>query len=192
MPMTLLGIKDFKRVCAYAGTAVIRNAVERGEASFFEASDAHFLGRGAFVEMYKKGMVMQMWQSGRLTESGKIVRSKTVNESTPTFEEAYRATHGKDPSGPLWEAFRMLYNNVHGTLTRTLVLPPGTPQEIVNGLRRGIDSMSSDPAFVKDWERVFGQDFDGARVPALEAEKVKEEFMKPAPWQDTFKKFVGM
>jgi tripartite-type tricarboxylate transporter receptor subunit TctC len=192
MALTLLGIKNFKKVCAYAGTAVIRGAVERGEASFFEASDPHFLGQGAFVELYKKGMVVQMWQSGQVTEDGKIVRAKTVNENTPTFQEAYRAVHGKDPSGPLWEAFRKVYNDVHSTLTRTLVLPPGTPGNIVNALREGIDSMSNDPAFVKDWEKVFGQEFAGARVPALEAEKVKVELMKPAPWQDTFKKFVGM
>jgi len=62
----------------------------------------------------------------------------------------------------------------------------------VNALREGIESMSNDPAFVKDWEKVFGQEFADARVPALEAEKVKVELMKPAPWQDTFKKFVGM
>jgi hypothetical protein len=52
--------------------------------------------------------------------------------------------------------------------------------------------MSNDPAFVKDWEKVFGQPFSGARVPPAEAAKVKDELMKPAPWQETFKKFVGM
>ncbi len=192
MAMTLLGVKDFKKVCAYAGTAVIRGAVERGEATSFEASDAHFLGSGAFVEMYKKRMVVQLWQSGVLQADGKIVRAKTVNKNTPTFEEAYKATHGKDPSGPLWDAFKMLYNTVHSTLARTLVLPPNTPRDIVDTLRTAIESMSNDRAFVKDWERVFGQEFAGARVPALEAEKVKVEFMTPAPWQKTFKEFVDM
>jgi len=192
MALTLLGIKNFKKVCAYAGTAVIRGAMERGEASLFEASDPHFLGSGAFVEMYKKGMVVQVWQSGQVTGDGKIVRAKTVNPNTPTFEEAYRSVYGKDPSGPLWEAFRMVYNEVHSTLTRTLVLPPNTPPDVVSTLREGIESMSNDPAFVKDWEKVFGQEFAGARVPALEAQKVLTEIMKPAPWQETFKKFVGM
>ncbi len=192
MALTLLGIKNFKKVCAYAGTAVIRGAIERGEASFFEASDPHFLGRGAFVELYKKGMVVQMWQSGHVMEDGKIVRAKTVNPNTPTFQEAYRSVHGKDPSGPLWDAFKSVYNDVHSTLTRTLVLPPNTPRDIVDALRKSIESMYNDPAFVRDWEKVFGQEFAGALVPALEAEKVKTEIMKPAPWQKTFKEFVGM
>jgi len=192
MALTLLGIKNFKKVCAYAGTAVIRGAMERGEASLFEASDPHFLGRGAFVEMYKKGMVVQVWQSGEVTDDGKIVRAKTVNKNTPTFQEAYRSVHGKDPSGPLWDAFKHVYNDVHSTLTRTLVLPPKTPDDIVSAWREGIVSMSNDPAFVRDWEKVFGQEFAGAKVTALEAEKVKVEIMKPAPWQKTFKDFVGM
>ena len=192
MAMTLLGIKDFTRVCAYAGTAVIRGAIERGEASFFEASAPHFVGGGAFVELYKKGMVVQMWQSGEATDDGKIVRSKAVHENTPTFQEAYRQARGKDPSGPLWDAFRTLYNDVHSTLTRTLVLPPGTPPDIVNRLRKSIESMSADPAFVREWEKVLGLKFADARVSPLLAEKVTDEFMKPAPWQDELKKFVNM
>jgi hypothetical protein len=73
-----------------------------------------------------------------------------------------------------------------------LVLPPNTSRDVVDPLRKSIESMYNDPAFVKDWEKVFGQEFAGARVPAVEAEKVKDEIMKPAPWQDTFKQFVGM
>jgi cytochrome c peroxidase len=73
-----------------------------------------------------------------------------------------------------------------------LVLPPNTPDDIVSAWREGIVSMSNDPAFVRDWEKVFGQEFAGAKVTALEAEKVKVEIMKPAPWQKTFKEFVGM
>lgn len=192
MGLTLLGIKGYTPVCAYPGTAVIRAAVDRGEASFFEASAPHFVGGGAFVELYKKGMVVQMWQSGETTDDGKIVRSKTVHENTPTFQEAYRQVHGKDPSGPLWDAHKVLYNDVHTTLTRTLVLPPGTPPEVVNRLRRAIEKMSDDPAFVKDWERVLGVKFADSRVSALEAQKITNEFMKPAPWQKALKKFLGM
>jgi hypothetical protein len=192
MAMTLLGIENFKSVCAYKGTAVARGAMERGEATYFDASAAHFLGNGAFVELYKKRKVVQVWQAGLLTEDGKIVRSPTVREDTPTFLEAYRETHGKDPSGPLWDAFRTLYNSVHGSLNRVLVMPPNTPPERINLMRTSIARMADDPAFVSDWERIFGQKFSGVRVPAAEAEKIKEDFMKPAEWQKTLVKFVGL
>jgi len=192
MAMTILGIKDYKPVCGYAGTAVIRAAVERGESTFFDASDAHFVGNGAFVELYKKHQVVQVWQAGLLTDNGKIVRSPTVREDTPTFLEAYREAHGKDPSGPLWDAFRTLYNSVHGSLNRVLVMPPNTPPDRVDMLRQSIARMADDPAFVRDWEKIFGQKFSDARVPALEAEKVKDEFMKPAEWQKSLREFLNL
>jgi len=190
MAMTLLGIKNYKKVCAYAGTAVIRGAVERGEASFFDASDAHLVGGGAFVELYKKKMVIPIWQAGKLTEGGKIVRSSTVPKGVPTFLEAYQETHGKAPSGHLWDAFRTLYNSVHGTLNRVLVLPPGTPTDTVQLLRSAIARMAEDKAFVRDWEKIFGQSFADSHVSAKEAEQAKDEFSKPAPWQDELRKFL--
>jgi len=192
MAMTLLGIDNYKTVCAYAGTAVIRGAVERGEASYFDASDAHLVGGGAFVELYKNKKVIPIWQAGKLTEDGKIVRSSTVPKGVPTFLEAYQEARGKAPSGPLWDAFRTLYNSVHGTLNRVLVLPPGTPQDTVQLLRSSLARMAEDKAFVRDWEKIFGQDFEDARVPAKEAEKVKDDFSKPAPWQDELRKFLNV
>jgi hypothetical protein len=192
MAMTLLGIENYRPVCAYKGTAVIRGAMERGEASFFDASDAHFMGNGAFVELYKKHMVVQVWQAGRMTEDGKIVRSPTVREDTPTFLEVYREVHGNDPSGPMWDAFRTLYNNVHGSLNRILVMPPSTPPNRVDMLRKSIASMADDPAFVRDWEKIFGQKFSDARLSWQEAEKIKDNFMKPAEWQESLRKFLNL
>lgn len=192
LAMELLGIKGHKSVCAYAGTAVIKAAMERGEVSFFDASDAHLVGGGAYVEMFQKGMVVPVWQAGRVGAGGKIVRAPTVREDVPTFYEAYVQVHGKPPSGPLWDAFRIMYNTVHGNLNRVLILPPGTPPDRIEFLRRAIDAMAEDPAFVRDWERVFGQKLAPSRVAAKEGEELKDEFMRPAPWQDHLRKFLSL
>ncbi len=192
LAMTLLGIKGYKTVCAYGGTAVIRAAMERGEVSYFDANAAHLIGGGAYVEMFKKGMVVPIWQAGQLTAEGKIVRAPMVREDVPTFLEAYKATHGKDPSGPLWDAFRILYNSIHSTLIRVLVLPPATPPDRVNALRNAIERTAQDPAFVRDWEKIFGQKLAPVLKSATEAEKVKDEFMQPAPWQESLKKFLNL
>jgi len=191
MAMELLGIKGHKSVCAYAGTAVIKAAMERGEVSFFDANDAHLVGGGAYVEMFQKGQVIPLWQAGRIGPGGKITRSPTVREDVPTFHEAYMQVHKKAPSGPLWDAFRILYNTVHGKLTRVLIMPPGTPADRVEFLRTAIASMAKDPAFVRDWEKVFGQQLAPVLVSAKEAQDLKEEFMRPAPWQDHLRKFMG-
>lgn len=192
LAMELLGVKGYKSVCAYAGTAVIKAAMERGEVSYFDASDAHLVGGGAYVEMFQKGQVVPLWQSGQLGPGGKITRAPTVREDVPTFYEAYMQVHKKPPSGPMWDAFRILYNTVHGNLTRVLVMPPGTPKDRVEYLRTTIADMAKDPAFVRDWEKVFGQQLAPVLVSAKEAEELKEEFLRPAPWQDHLKKFLGL
>jgi hypothetical protein len=52
--------------------------------------------------------------------------------------------------------------------------------------------MADDQAFVRDWEKIFGQEFAESRVSAKEAEKVKDAFSKPAPWQDVLRKFLNV
>jgi tripartite-type tricarboxylate transporter receptor subunit TctC len=191
LAMELLGVKGHKSVCAYAGTAVIKAAMERGEVSYFNASDAHLVGGGAYVEMFQKGQVIPLWQSGLLGPDGKISRSPTVREDVPTFYEAHMQVHNKPPLGPLWDAFRILDNVVHGNLTRVLIMPPGTPADRIEYLRTSIANMAKDPAFVRDWEKVFGQKLAPVLVSAKEAEAMKDDFMRPAPWQDHLRKFLG-
>lgn len=192
MAMGLLGIENHKSVCAYPGTAVIKAAMERGEVSFFDASDAHLVGGGAYAEMYQKKQVIPIWQGGIIAPDGKITRSPTVPEYVPTFHEAYMQVHKKPPSGPLWDGFRILYNTVHGNLNRILITPPGTPADRIEVLRKGIQSLAKDPAFVRDWEKIFGQKLEPVLISATDAEKLKEEFLRPAPWQNHLKKFLGL
>ena len=74
-------------------------------------------------------------------------------------------------------------------LTRTLVLPPGTPQGRVKVLRQGIRRMAQDPGFIADW-KIFGQKLAPALVDSEEADRIKIKVMKPAPWQEYLRKFV--
>jgi len=189
LALKLLEIKGYRPVCAYRGTAVVRGAMERGEVSFFNASNAHLIGSGAFVDMHERGMVFPMWQSGVLQIDGRIVRSPTVKGDVPTLFEVYREAYGKDPSGEAWEAWKALSLGL-AKLTRVLVLPPGTPSDRVGILRKGIKQMAQDPKFVADWERIFGQKLAPLLVSPEEATALKNEYMAPAPWQDWLKKFV--
>ena len=88
MALQLLNIK-YKPICAYRETAVIKAAMERGEASFFTASAAHLLGSGSFVDLHQRKLVYPMWQSGILKPDGKIVRAPSVKGDVPTLLEVY-------------------------------------------------------------------------------------------------------
>jgi len=189
LALKLLEIKGYRPVCAYRGTAVVRGAMERGEVSFFNASPAHLIGSGAFVDLLERGLIYPMWQAGVLQQDGQIVRSPTVKGDVPTLLEVYREARGKDPSGEAWVAWKALSLGL-AKLTRTLVLPPGTPPDRVGVLRKGIKQMAQDPKFVADWERIFGQNLAPLLVSPEEATTLKNEYMAPAPWQDWLKKFV--
>ena len=190
LALKMLGVKGFKAICAYRGTSPIKAAMERDEASFFVASDAHLVGGGAFVDLYKRDMIVPMWQSGLLKEDGTIVRSGTVKGDVPTLLEVYKSVHGKEPSGVDWEAWQAI-GLKNSKLTRTLVLPPGTPPAKVAELRAGIAKMAKDPGFIKDWEKVFGQKLAPALVSPQEAEKIVNEVMGPSEWQTYLRKFAN-
>ncbi len=189
LSLSILGIKGYKPVCAYRGTAVIAGAFERGEVSFFNASDAHLVGGGAFVDMNQRGMVVPMWQTGIFQSDGKIVRASTIKSDVPTLYEVYKEIHGKPPSGLAWDAWVALSLGMT-KFQRSLVLPPATPPSRVRALRKGIDRMARDPKFISRWERIFGQKLAPVLVPAEEGNKIKAKFMAPAPWQEYLRKFV--
>ena len=189
LALRLINIKGYRPVCAYKGTAVVRGAMERGEVSFFTASAAHLIGSGSFVDMYKRGLVYPMWHSGILKADGTIVRAPSVKGDVPTLYEVYKDMNGKPPSGPMWESWKAVSLDM-SKLTRTLVLPPGTPPDRVATLRTGIERMAKDPRFVADWERIFGQPLAPLLVSPEEGEKIKNNVMKSAPWQEYLRKFV--
>jgi tripartite-type tricarboxylate transporter receptor subunit TctC len=189
LALNMLGVKGYTAICAYRGTSPIKAAIERDEASFFVASDAHLVGGGAFVDLYQRGLVFPMWQSGKLKEDGTIVRSETVKGDVPTLFEVYKEVHGKEPSGLDWESW-LAIGLKNSKLTRTLVLPPGTPSAKVKELRAGIAKMAKDPGFVKEWERIFGQKLAPAIVDPEEAEKIVKEVMSPSEWQAYLRKMA--
>jgi tripartite-type tricarboxylate transporter receptor subunit TctC len=190
LALRLLGIEKYTPVCAYGGTSPIRAAMERSEVSYFVASDAHLVGGGAFVDLHQRGLVFPMYQSGILKGDGTIARSDTVKGDVPTLYEVYKSVHGKEPSGPQWESWRAIGLGI-SNLTRTLVLPPGTPAARVAELRVAIGKMAKDPGFVKDWERVFGQKLAPVLVTPEDATKIRDDTMAPAEWQSYLRNFAS-
>ncbi len=184
--LDLLGIKGYKAVCAYPGTGPIRAAMERGEVSFFNAIDSHLVAGGAFAEMAEKRMVVPLWQHGFLTLDGKIVRSALLPDIV-TLEEVYQELRGTRPSGVHWDAVKAISNLA---LQRTYILPPNVQPARIQTLRQAFDQMAVDAAFVSDWEKAFGQKFVTSHVPTQLAEQMKQDFLKPAPWQEFVAKEV--
>lgn len=189
LELELLGIKGYKHVHGYTGDASIKAAMERDEASFFHTSDGVIMGAGVFADMASHGRVIPIWQPGVLTNEGKIVRSSAL-PNVPTLYDVLHELHGKPPSGVLWEAYDATSIKM-SMLRRIWFLPPGTPKDRVEALRRAIVRMADSSPFAADWERVYGQTLAPRRVSAELAERLTHELLKPAPWQEVLKKLFA-
>lgn len=188
LAMELLGIKGYRTVCAYPGTPPILSAVRRGEVTFFVVTDVSIMAGGAAADIVGEGMAVPIWQTGYITPDGEIRRSPTVKGEVPTFFEVYRKLHGQPPSGIHWDAYKAMMGL--GMLSRSYIAPPGISEEQLNILRRSMAQLADDPDFVRDWERVSGQPLDATMVPAELVERLKNDFLEPAPWQDFLRNFV--
>ena len=67
----------------------------------------------------------------------------------PAFPDLYRDVHGRMPSGPTWDAFNWLTNQI-GELTYIAVAPPHTPAAPLAALRKGFDGVARDEAFEQE------------------------------------------
>jgi len=179
--LELLGVKGYKYVVGYPGSALMARAFFSGEVSYVGGTGLHHaLGEaGLYHSAIKEGRAHLLWQTGVMTPDGKVVRSPGTD--VPTLGEVYQEIHGKPPSGPVWEAYK-LTGPITRTLNRYLVLPPGVPQDRVGLLRQAFQTVYSNPEFIKEWERIFGLKLD--YIPGDGADKILRSLLEPSPgWQ---------
>ncbi len=182
--LDLLGIKGYRYAVGYPGTAQMALAFLSGEVSYVGGTGLHHvLGTsGRYYGPIQEGVAIAIWQGGVLTPEGKVIRSPGT--SIPTFEEVYKEVKGKAPSGPAWEAYKLTGPTMR-TLNRTLVVPPGTPPDRVAIIRAAFDKLYSDPAYVKEWERIFGLKLDYSR--GENSDKIVRAMLEPSPGWDYLK-----
>ena len=182
--LDLLGIEGYTYAVGYPGTAQMALAFLSGEVSYVGGTGLHHvLGSGGrYYGPIQEGVAIAIWQGGVLTPEGKVIRSPGTD--IPTFEEVYKQVKGKAPSGPAWEAYKLTGPTMR-TLNRTLVLPPGTPADRVAAIRAAFDKMYSDPAYIKEWERLFGLKLDYIR--GTDVDKIVKVMLQPSPGWDYLK-----
>ncbi len=143
----LLGF-DCKMVLGYQGSGPARLAFITGESNVSGGGTA---GYNAWKPFLDKGEAVPLFQTGVLDAGGNIVREKSV-PSMPTISEFYQQIYGKPPSGPNYEAYKLLVGT--RTFSQILLLPPKTPAEVVNIYKKAVMDMVKDPKFLDDAERL--------------------------------------
>lgn len=129
-----------------------RQAFERGEFTLNTDSTAAFRKNAA--PLIESGLGIPFTVQGYLTADGRMVEDPG-NPDIPTVAEAYEMVNGKKPSGPQFEAYKTLIS-VSVMTSKALVLPAGTPQEIVDFYRDAMAKVVAAPGWEKESDRFLG------------------------------------
>ncbi len=143
LTLEMLGIKNKPVFGLDGGKGAL--AFERGEVEINIDTAA------AYLRMTKplvdQGKAYPLFTFGFMGPDGKIVRDPTFPE-LPTFVEVYRSFHGKDPSGPAFDAW-MSFFHIGVMNSKMFVLPADASPQVVVAYDQAVKEMVADPAFLK-------------------------------------------
>lgn len=153
----LLGFRmmglDVKHVTGFPGRGEGRLAFERGETTIDYQTTSAYLRSS--LPLVKKGEAVALFSWGVLDANGNLARDPNFPE-LPHFEEAYQIVHGKKPSGVEWDAMRAFL--IAGfPAQKLLLLPKGTPDDIVEAYRVGVRGMIKDPEYLAKRDQTIGE-----------------------------------
>ncbi|MDP2355944.1 MAG: tripartite tricarboxylate transporter substrate-binding protein [Beijerinckiaceae bacterium] len=148
----LLGL-DVQHVTGFPGRGEGRMAFERGEMNIDYQTTSAYLRSAA--PLVKSGQAVALFSWGVLDKAGNLARDPNFPD-LPHFEEAYEIVFGKKPSGTEWEAMRaFLVAGFPGQ--KLLVLPKGTPPDIVEAYRMAVRNLVKDPEYIAKRDDLIGE-----------------------------------
>jgi len=138
-----------KNIFAYEGLANVRLAMLKGEVNMGSESSAGYNGK--VVPFVKQNQLMPLYSTGLLNEEGNTKPEPAV-KNIITVEQLYNQLHKTAPSGPAWEAFKVLVG-VAVTGGKGILFPPGTEAQ-AQIVADACVKMNADPAFQKDIAKI--------------------------------------
>ncbi|HET9915734.1 MAG TPA: hypothetical protein VFQ89_01415 [Candidatus Binatia bacterium] len=142
----LLGLK-YDYVTGYNNSSDARLAVQRGEAQYHDETLPSYRTQ-VEPQMVKTGMVMPIYYTDLVAQSGEVLVSRDVPELLP-FSYYYKEIFGKLPSGIKYEALKAA-NMSSTNMTRMVLLPPKAPAESITVLRKAFDGLARDQDFLQE------------------------------------------
>lgn len=147
----LMGLK-VKAVFGMRGRGDGRVAFERGEVNVDYQTSSAYLSR--VIPLVEAGKAVPLFSWGALDARGNLVRDPTFPD-LPHFAEAYEQALGKKPSGPAFDAWKAFFT-AGFAVQKIIVLPKGTPPDIVAAWTEAARKAVNDPEFKKAAEKELG------------------------------------
>jgi tripartite-type tricarboxylate transporter receptor subunit TctC len=147
---TMLGIPmDF--IYGFEGYGEVAIAIERGEVEQTTPGMPSYLQ--TYMPLVENKIIYPLYQTGQLDEKGDVIRNPLA-PNIPTGVEEFRRLKGTSPSGPNWEAYKVLVGM--SALTGAALTHPDVPAERVAALRESFQKMITDPSWDVETARVYG------------------------------------
>ncbi|MGE3246672.1 MAG: Bug family tripartite tricarboxylate transporter substrate binding protein [Beijerinckiaceae bacterium] len=148
----MLGL-DVQHVTGFRGRGDGRLAFERGETSIDYQTTSSYK-RGS-EELVKSGRAVPLFSWGVMDANGNLARDPNFPEM-PHFAEAYEIVQKRKPGGVEWDAMKALL--VAGfAAQKLLVVPNGTPADIVEAYRNAVRQMVKDKEYLAKRQDVIGE-----------------------------------
>ncbi len=168
--MHMAGI-PYKYVPGYAGVADLRNAMLRGEITYYSSSlTGYFTGDKEHVEA---GAMFAVGQTGIL-QRGQVVRDPNVQD-LPTYHEIAEVLKGPSVKSTVEYRAGTALLKIQGAMLRNIVVPPDVPGEVVEVLRQAIADTFADENFQS--EAVKLNAFRLLLIPGAQAQELAKEII---------------
>lgn len=148
----LMGL-DVRYVFGMPGRADGRLAFERGETTIdYQTSSAYLTN---VVPLVEAGTAVPMFSWGIIDADGEFARDPTFPD-IPHFVEAYEMMHGEPPSGIVFDVYRAVFSAGFAA-QKPVVIPRGTPDEVIEAYRQAFTDMVADPEFQARKGEILGE-----------------------------------
>ncbi|WP_304618107.1 tripartite tricarboxylate transporter substrate-binding protein [Paracoccus sp. (in: a-proteobacteria)] len=147
----LLGL-DTNYVFGYTGRGDGLEAMRVREVNIDYQTTSAYLRYVAPMVAAGEAVPLMTW--GIVDAEGKVQRDPTFPD-LPTLEELYEHLHGRPPSGPEYDAYRV-FSSAGFAAQKMLVLPAGTPPEIRQTWLDAIEAARKDPDYISQAPAVLG------------------------------------
>ena len=162
LALDLFGIKVQITLGYTGGGAATLLAFERRESNFDMQTTSVFRMR-----LVDRQDVVPLYTDGILDEHGDVVRDPSWPD-LPSVKDVYVTLHGKEPSGPAWEAYKIALGT-RGALDMIVWLHADAPKYVVDEITQAFRDMSHDP----EYQRALAKQTGG--YPII----VGQEVLKP-------------
>ena len=158
----------YKMVTGFQGAGHLNLAMIKGEVNFTGSSMPAFQTQ-VIPQIIKPGIGVILFHHPVIGADGKAEGNPLLlKQGIITFYDFYKQAFGKEPSGAKYDSL-FLMNDISTKLQRGMFLPKGSPQEAVQALRDAFQATGKDPAFIKDFRSITGEEADVVTPAEVEA-----------------------